>query len=117
MSYNKLQGFQALEVYKSDNANVPFAEEVVTGEASSTVANKLKIQTQVDSGTTTSTVANKLVDSGPYGGVAADDFTPTFTGAADVITCNIANSSSTNLNIVTTVVLGGSPTALTVTAL
>ncbi len=64
MSYNKLQGFQALEVYKSDNANVPYAEEVVTGEASSTVANKLKIQTQVDSGTTTSTVANKLVDSG-----------------------------------------------------
>ncbi len=64
MSYNKLQGFQALEVYKSDNANVPYAEEVVTGEASATVANKLKIETQVDSGTTTSTVANKLVDSG-----------------------------------------------------
>jgi len=64
MSYNKLQGFQALEVYKSDNANVPYAEEVVTGEASATVANKLKIETTVDSGTTTSTVANKLVDSG-----------------------------------------------------
>lgn len=64
MSYNKLQGFQALEVYKSDNANVPYAEEVVTGEASATVANKLKIETTVDTGTTTSTVANKLVDSG-----------------------------------------------------
>jgi len=62
-------------------------------------------------------VYNKLVDSGPYGGVAADDFTPTFTGATDTVTCNIANLSSTNLNIVTTVVLGGSPTALTVTAL
>jgi membrane-bound inhibitor of C-type lysozyme len=64
MSYNKLQGFQALEVYKSDNANVPYAEPVVTGEASATVANKLKIETTVDTGTTTSTVANKLVDSG-----------------------------------------------------
>ena len=64
MSYNKLQGFQALEVYKSDKANVPYAEEVVTGEASSTVTDKLKIETTVDSGTTTSTVANKLVDSG-----------------------------------------------------
>ena len=62
-------------------------------------------------------VYNKLVDSGPYGGVAADDFTPTFTGATDTVTCNIANLSSTNLNIVTTVVLGGSPTTLTVTAL
>ena len=64
MSYNKLQGFQALEVYKSDNANVPYAEEVVTGEASATVTDKLKIETQVDSGTTSSTVAFKLVDSG-----------------------------------------------------
>jgi len=75
-----------------------------------------KVYTVVHSYGTT-VVYNKLVDSGPYGGVAADDFTPTFTGATDTVTCNIANLSSTNLNIVTTVVLGGSPTALTVTAL
>jgi hypothetical protein len=60
-------------------------------------------------------VYNKLVDSGPYGG---EDFTPTFTGSASTITCNISNlSTSINANIVTTVVLGGSPTTLTVTAL
>ena len=75
-----------------------------------------KVYTVVHSYGTT-VVYNKLVDSGPYGGVVADDFTPTFTGATDTVTCNIANLSSTNLNIVTTVVLGGSPTALTVTAL
>ena len=58
---------------------------------------------------------NKLIDSGPYGG---EDFTPTFTGSASTITCNISNlSTSINANIVTTVVLGGSPTTLTVTAL
>jgi len=62
----------------------------------------------------TTVVYNKLVDSGPN----PDDFTPTFTGATDTITCNIANTSTTiSANIVTTVVLGGSPTALTVTAL
>ena len=60
-------------------------------------------------------VYNKLIDSGPYGG---EDFTPTFTGSASTVTCNISNlSTSINANIVTTVVLGGSPTALTVTAL
>ena len=60
-------------------------------------------------------VYNKLVDSGPYSG---EDFTPTFTGATDTVTCNISNlSTSRNAEIVTTVMLGGSPTALTVTAL
>ena len=60
-------------------------------------------------------IYNKLIDSGPYGG---EDFTPTFTGSASTVTCNISNlSTSINANIVTTVVLGGSPTALTVTAL
>ena len=65
----------------------------------------------------TTVVYNKLVDTGPYGGTATDDFTVTFTGSTDTITCNIANPSSTNLDIVTTIMLGGSPTALTVTAL
>ena len=63
----------------------------------------------------TTVVYNKLVDSGPFGG---EDFTPTFTGSQDTVTCNISNlSTSINADIVTTVVLGGSPTALTVTAL
>jgi hypothetical protein len=63
----------------------------------------------------TTVVYNKLVDSGPFGG---EDFTPTFTGFQDTVTCNISNlSTSINADIVTTVVLGGSPTALTVTAL
>jgi len=65
----------------------------------------------------TTVTYNKLVDTGPYGGTATDDFTVTFTGSTDTITCNIANPSSTNLNIVTTIMLGGSPTTLTVTAL
>ena len=65
----------------------------------------------------TTVTYNKLVDTGPYGGTATDDFTVTFTGANDTITCNIANPSSTNLDIVTTIMLGGSPTTLTVTAL
>ena len=64
MSYEKLNGYQALAVYKSDNANIPYPEVVVSGEASATVTDKLKIETQVDSGTTSSTVAFKLVDSG-----------------------------------------------------
>ena len=60
-------------------------------------------------------VYNKLIDTGPFSG---EDFTVSFTQATDTITCNIANgSTSLNADIVTTVVLGGSPTALTVTAL
>lgn len=63
-------------------------------------------------------VYNKLVDTGPYSATAANDFTVTFTGATDKITCNIANlNTTTNLDIVTTIMLGGSPTTLTVTAL
>ena len=73
-----------------------------------------KVYTVVHSYGTT-VVYNKLVDSGPFGG---EDFTPTFTGVTSTVTCNISNlSTSINADIVTTVVLGGSPTALTVTAL
>ena len=75
-----------------------------------------KVYTVVHSYGTTVTY-NKLADTGPYGGTATDDFTVTFTGSNDTITCNIANPSSTNLDIVTTIMLGGSPTTLTVTAL
>ena len=60
-------------------------------------------------------VYNKLIDTGPFSG---EDFTVSFTQATDTITCNIANLSTTiNADIVTTVVLGGSPTTQTVTAL
>ena len=45
MSYEKLNGYQALAVYKSDNANIPYPEVVVSGEASATVTDKLKIET------------------------------------------------------------------------
>lgn len=41
MSYEKLQGYQALAVYKSDNSNIPFPSEAESGAATSTVANKL----------------------------------------------------------------------------
>jgi hypothetical protein len=73
-----------------------------------------KVYTVVHSYGTT-VVYNKLVDSGPYGG---HDFTPTFTGATNVLTCNIANGSgSISANISTTVILGASPQNLTVAAL
>jgi hypothetical protein len=73
-----------------------------------------KVYTVVHSYGTT-VVYNKLVDSGPYGG---HDFTPTFTGATNVLTCNIANGSgSINADISTTVILGASPQNLTVAAL
>jgi hypothetical protein len=73
-----------------------------------------KVYTVVHSYGTT-VVYNKLVDSGPYGG---HDFTPTFTGATNVLTCNIANGSgSINADISTTVILGASPSDLTVAAL
>ncbi len=42
MSYEKLQGYQALAVYKSDDANIPYPSEAETGTTTSTVANKLK---------------------------------------------------------------------------
>jgi hypothetical protein len=42
MSYEKLQGYQALAVYKSDDANIPYPSEAADGRTTSTVANKLK---------------------------------------------------------------------------
>lgn len=66
----------------------------------------------------TTVTYNKLADTGPYSGTSTNDFTVTFTGSTDTITCNIANlNTTTNLDIVTTIMLGGSPTTLTVTAL
>jgi len=66
----------------------------------------------------TTVTYNKLADTGPYSGTSTNDFTVTFTGSTDTITCNITNlNTTTNLDIVTTIMLGGSPTTLTVTAL
>ena len=62
-------------------------------------------------------VAFKVVDTGPYSG---NDFDVTFTDAATYtgIECSIANNSSTvNANIVTTIFLAGSTTAITITEL
>jgi hypothetical protein len=42
MSYEKLQGYQALAVYNSDDANIPYPSEAESGRSTSTVANKLK---------------------------------------------------------------------------
>jgi hypothetical protein len=59
----------------------------------------------------------KVVDTGPLG---LHDFDVSFANSNSNtgITCSITNNSTTiNANIVTTVFLGGSPTAITVTAL
>ncbi len=60
----------------------------------------------------------KVVDTGAYG---THDFDVSFTNDAtddSKVVCSITNNSTTiNANIVTTVFLGGSPTAITVTAL
>ena len=42
MSYEKLQGYQALAVYNSDNADIPYPSEAADGTTTSTVASKLK---------------------------------------------------------------------------
>lgn len=63
----------------------------------------------------------KVVDTGAYNSSSADhDFDVSFTNSnTDTgVTCSITNNSTTiNADIVTTVFLGGSPTAITVTAL
>jgi hypothetical protein len=59
----------------------------------------------------------KVVDTGVFSG---HDFDVSFTNSnSDTgVTCEITNNSTTiNADIVTTVFLGGSPTAITVTAL
>ena len=42
MSYQKLQGYQALEVIASDKADVPYQSEATTGITTSVVTDKLK---------------------------------------------------------------------------
>jgi len=42
MSYQKLQGYQALEVIASDKADVPYQSEAATGTTTSAVTDKLK---------------------------------------------------------------------------
>ena len=63
----------------------------------------------------------KVVDTGAYNSSSADhDFDVSFTNSnSDTgVTCSITNNSTTiNANIVSTVFLGGSTTAITVTAL
>jgi uncharacterized membrane protein len=63
----------------------------------------------------------KVVDTGAYNSSNADhDFDVSFTDSNSNtgVTCEITNNSTTiNADIVTTVFLGGSPTAITVTAL
>ena len=60
----------------------------------------------------------KVVDTGAYSG---HDFDVSFTNDAtddSKVVCSITNNSTTvNASIVSTVFLGGSPTAITVTAL
>lgn len=63
----------------------------------------------------------KVVDTGAYNSSSEDhDFDVSFTNSNSNtgVTCSITNNSTTiNADIVTTVFLGGSPTAITVTAL
>jgi hypothetical protein len=47
MAYEKLQGYLALEVYPSDNANIPYPAIVVSSTVTAVAANKL-IDTTVD---------------------------------------------------------------------
>ena len=59
-------------------------------------------------------VTNKTVDSGPYSG---EDFTVTFTDVSSTgVKCTIENNSTTiDADITVTLLLGGSPTAVTLT--
>ena len=41
MSYQKLQGYIAVDVFRSDNANVPFPNIAAEGAATSTSGSKL----------------------------------------------------------------------------
>ena len=45
MSYQKLQGYLAVEIIPSDNCNVPFPGDVITGTNSATEANSLVDET------------------------------------------------------------------------
>lgn len=47
MSYQKLQGYVALEVFLCDNTNIPFPNEVARGTTTATTANEL-IDTTAD---------------------------------------------------------------------